>query len=147
MACESHGMLGATTAKTLPVGKPASRNTPLRREVASRSLRKAALRKKGGASIHHSALLPAGQVSTTWALVFKLTPLMHMSTPDATVGFSKEPRKSSFSSRGHFSVQKHREGYHVPLLPTSTCSSVLSPELFWPKRKSISMRSMQRTKA
>lgn len=30
-------------------------------------------------------------------------------------------------------MQKHQEGYLVPLLLTSTCSSVLSPELFLPK--------------
>ena len=39
-ACESHGALGATTSKILPMGKPASCNTPLRREIASRSVKK-----------------------------------------------------------------------------------------------------------
>lgn len=46
MACESHGVLGATNSKTLPVGKPAACNIPLRTEIASRSVKKVALRKK-----------------------------------------------------------------------------------------------------
>lgn len=41
-------------------------------------------------------------------------------------------------------MQKHQEGYLVPLLVTSMCSSVLNPQIFWPKSKNITMRSICR---
>lgn len=82
-----------------------------------------------------------------WALLVKLTLLLRVSAPNATAGFSQQPRQSSISSRGNFSVQKHHEGDLVPLSPTSACSSVLSPRLLWPRRRSISGRSTRRAKA
>lgn len=64
------------------------------------------------------------------------------------VSFSKQPQNLPHLPPEGTSVCKNvKRGDLLPVLPISTCSSVPSPALFWPKRKSISTRSTPRTKA
>lgn len=74
--------------------------------------------------------------------------VLQMSAPNAIIGFAKQHRRSSFSSKRNFNrAQKHQERDLIPLVPTSMWSSVLISALFRAKKENKSVSSTQTPKA